>query len=450
MKINIIGTGYVGLVTGTCFAETGVDVVCIDIDKKKIDDLNNGGVPIYEPGLEEMISQNVIKGRLSFTTDLETAMQDAEVIFIAVGTPPDEDGGADLQHVLKVASEIGMNLTGYTLIVTKSTVPVGTAEKVRQAISTGLEKDRKDIPFDVASNPEFLKEGNAIEDFLRPDRIIIGVDSERAEKLMKRLYKPFLLNSHPLIFMDIVSAELTKYAANSMLATKISFMNELANLCELVGADVNQVRKGIGSDTRIGNKFIYPGAGYGGSCFPKDVRALIKTAEEKGSPLKILSAVHQVNELQKSVLFRKISYHFSSGLSGLTFAIWGLSFKPNTDDMREAPSLVVISQLLAEGAGVRAYDPVAMDECKRKIGKSITYASDRYEALIDADALVIVTEWSEFRIPNFTVMARLMKNKVIFDGRNIYDPSEIKENGFVYYGIGRNLNQGWSGLNPAL
>ncbi len=437
MKITIIGTGYVGLVTGTCFAETGMDVVCVDIDESKIDRLQEGLIPIYEPGLEEMIEQNTKRERLRFSTDLKSSMEDAEVIFIAVGTPPEEDGGADLQHVLKVAGDIGRYINDYTLVVTKSTVPVGTAEKVRSAIRSELEKKKRAIPFDVASNPEFLKEGNAIEDFLRPDRIVIGVDSERAEKLMKRLYKPFLLNSHPLIFMDIVSAELTKYAANSMLATKISFMNELANLCELVGADVNLVREGIGSDTRIGNKFIYPGAGYGGSCFPKDVKALIKTSEEKGYPLQILSAVHRVNEEQKSVLFSKISQHFSSGLKGRTFAVWGLSFKPNTDDMREAPSLVIIGHLLDKGASIRAFDPVAMNECRRRMGDSIEYAKDRYEALIDADALIIITEWAEFRIPNYRVMEKLMKEKIIFDGRNIYDPVEMKENGFSYYGIGR-------------
>jgi len=437
VKITIIGTGYVGLVTGTCFAETGIDVVCVDIDESKIEQLRKCVIPIYEPGLEEMLEQNSKRERLQFSTDLKSSMQDAEIVFIAVGTPPDEDGGADLQYVLRVAGDIGKYINDYTLVVTKSTVPVGTAEKVRLAIQTELEKSKRTIPFDVASNPEFLKEGNAIEDFLRPDRIVIGVDSQRAEKLMKRLYKPFLLNSHPLIFMDIVSAELTKYAANSMLATKISFMNELANLCELVGADINLVRKGIGSDTRIGNKFIYPGAGYGGSCFPKDVKALIKTAEGKGYPLQILSAVDKVNEKQKSVLFTKINQHFKSDLKGRTFAVWGLSFKPNTDDMREAPSLVIINHLLDNGASVKAFDPVAMDECEKRLGDSIEYAKDRYEALIDADALIIITEWAEFRIPNFKVMEKLMKKKIVFDGRNIYDPDEMKENGFSYYGIGR-------------
>jgi UDPglucose 6-dehydrogenase len=437
MRITIIGTGYVGLVTGTCFAETGMDVICVDNDTSKIDLLREGIIPIYEPGLEEMIEQNTRRERLRFSTDLESSLADAELVFIAVGTPPDEDGGADLQHVLEVAGAIGRSIKEYTLIVTKSTVPVGTAEKVRSAVRSELDRREQTIPFDVASNPEFLKEGNAIEDFLRPDRIVIGVDSRRAEKLMNKLYHPFLLNAHPLIFMDIVSAELTKYAANSMLATKISFMNELANLCELVGADINLVRKGIGSDSRIGDKFIYPGAGYGGSCFPKDVKALIKTAEEKGYPFQILSAVHNVNEQQKSVLYEKISRHFTSGIKGCTFAVWGLSFKPNTDDMREAPSLVIISHLLENGARVKAFDPVAMDECKRRFGDSIQYAGDRYEALIDTDALIIVTEWSEFRIPNFRVMEKLMRQKIVFDGRNIYDPVEMKENGFTYYGIGR-------------
>jgi UDPglucose 6-dehydrogenase len=437
MRVSIVGTGYVGLVTGTCFAETGNDVLCIDINKKKIDDLNSGIIPIYEPGLEAMVEKNVKKNRLQFSTDLKSAIQDSEVIFIAVGTPPDEDGSADLQHVLGVAADIGRYIKQYLLVVTKSTVPVGTAEKVRETISGELARANRSIPFDMASNPEFLKEGNAIEDFMRPDRIIIGVDSERAEKVMKRLYNPFLLNGHPLIFMDIPSAELTKYAANAMLATKISFMNEIANLCELIGADVNLVRKGIGSDTRIGNKFIYPGAGYGGSCFPKDVKALIKTSADKGFPLKILTAVESVNENQKSVLFHKIKQHFTSGLKGRLFTVWGLSFKPNTDDMREAPSLVIIQHLLIQGARIRAYDPAAMDETRKKLGDRIEYAEDRYEALQDADALVVVTEWPEFRIPDYHAMNDRMKQKIVFDGRNIYDPDEMKENGFTYYCIGR-------------
>ena len=441
MRISIIGTGYVGLVTGTCFAETGIDVVCIDIDKRKIENLNKGIVPIYEPGLEAMIEQNVRRNNLHFSADLKSGLKDSEVIFIAVGTPPEEDGSADLQHVLGVAADIGRHIEQYVLVVTKSTVPVGTAEEVRDAIKRVLAETHRDVPFDMASNPEFLKEGNAIEDFLRPDRIIIGVDSSRAEKVMQRLYNPFLLNGHPLIFMDIPSAELTKYAANAMLATRISFMNEIANLCELVGADVNLVRKGIGSDSRIGTKFIYPGLGYGGSCFPKDVKALIRTAEDKGHPLRILSAVDSVNENQKELMFHKISRHFSTGLKDLLFAIWGLSFKPNTDDMREAPALVIIQRLLGQGARVKVYDPAAMDECRRRMGNRIAYADDRYEALIDADALVVVTEWQEFRIPNFKIMKKLMKQNIVFDGRNIYDPDEMEENGFTYYGIGRGTNQ---------
>ncbi len=437
MKITVVGTGYVGLVTGTCFAETGIEVVCIDIDKQKIDNLKNGKIPIHEPGLEKMIEHNVRQKRLTFSVDLHSCLPHSDIIFIAVGTPPDENGSADLKHVLDVARAIGKNIEKYILVVTKSTVPVGTAEKVRTAISNELKKRKLNIPFDIASNPEFLKEGDAIEDFLRPDRIVIGIDSERAEQMMKRLYKPFLLNGHPLIFMDIPSAELTKYAANGMLAAKISFMNEIANLCELVGADINMVRKGIGSDSRIGNKFIYAGAGYGGSCFPKDVRALIKTADSKGYAMQILKAVEDVNNHQKHLLFNKISGHFNNDLKGRIIAIWGLSFKPNTDDMREAPSLVIIHKLVEKGVRIKAYDPVAMDECRRRIGHTIEYTKDQYEALIDADALVVVTEWAEFRLPNYKVMEKLMKTKVIFDGRNIYDPVEIKENDFVYYGIGR-------------
>ncbi len=437
MKITIVGTGYVGLVTGTCFAETGIDVVCIDVDKQKIDNLKKGIIPIYEPGLEKMIERNVMQKRLSFSTDLHSGLPDSDIIFIAVGTPSDEDSNADLKHVLDVALTIGKRIEKYILVVTKSTVPVGTAEMVRTAIKNELKKRSINIPFDVASNPEFLKEGNAIEDFLRPDRIVIGVDSERAEHIMKRLYKPFLLNGHPLIFMDIPSAELTKYAANSMLATKISFMNDIANLCEMVSADINMVRRGIGSDRRIGNEFIYAGTGYGGSCFPKDIKALIKTAESQGYSMKILKAVEDVNNNQKHVLFKKISGHFNGDIKDRIITIWGLSFKPNTDDMREAPSLVIINKLLEQGARIKAYDPVAMEECRRRIGDTIEYNKDRYEALIDTDALVVVTEWPEFRLPNYKVMSKLMKKRVIFDGRNIYDPAEMKENDFVYYGIGR-------------
>ncbi len=439
MKITIVGTGYVGLVTGTCFAETGITVSCVDIDKEKVAKLHKGIIPIYEPGLETMVKRNVEKNRLTFTTSLKEGLEDSEAVFIAVGTPPDEDGSADLKYVLGVASEVGELMKDYLVVVTKSTVPIGTSEKVRGAVTNALKKKNADIPFDVASNPEFLKEGNAIDDFLKPDRIVVGVDSERAEKMMKRLYKPFLLNGHPLLFMDIPSAEMTKYAANSMLATKISFMNDIANLCEIVGADVNMVRKGIGSDTRIGHKFIYPGAGYGGSCFPKDVKALIKTADENHHSLAILKAVEEVNENQKTVVFNKIKHHFKGDLKGKTIAIWGLSFKPQTDDMREAPSLVIIDNLIKEGAQIKAYDPVAMHECQRIIGDSIEYGKDMYDILVDADALVLITEWPEFRVLNYKVLGKLLKDKVIFDGRNIYEPAEMKEYGYKYYSIGRKL-----------
>lgn len=437
MKIAIVGTGYVGLVTGTCFAETGVDVVCVDIDEKKIENLKKGKIPIYEPGLEPMVIRNHEKGRLNFVTSLKDAIEDCSAVFIAVGTPPDEDGSADLQYVLAVARDIGKYMNDYLVAVTKSTVPILTSSKVKAAIQEELDKRNAKIEFDVASNPEFLKEGSAVDDFLKPDRIIVGIDNERAEKTMKRLYKPFILNNHPLIFMDIPSAEMTKYAANSMLATKISFMNDIANLCEIVGADITMVRKGIGSDPRIGDKFIYAGAGYGGSCFPKDVKALIKTGKDSGHMLRILQAVEDVNDAQKNILFKKIAAHFGNQLKNKTFAIWGLSFKPNTDDMREAPSLVLIDNLLKEGAKVKAYDPVSVEETKRIIGDKIEYSKDMYEAVIDADALVLVTEWSEFRIPNYKVLSRLLKSKVIFDGRNIYDPIEMKEYGFTYHGIGR-------------
>ncbi|WP_192821711.1 UDP-glucose/GDP-mannose dehydrogenase family protein [Rufibacter sp. LB8] len=438
MKIAVVGTGYVGLVTGTCFAEVGIDVTCIDVNVKKIEDLRQGILPIYEPGLEEMVLRNVSKERLQFSTDLATAIKGCDAAFIAVGTPPGEDGSADLKYVLGVAREIGQHMDGYLVVVTKSTVPVGTANKVKQAVTEELQKRQSALQFDVASNPEFLKEGAAIEDFLKPDRIVIGVESEKAEEVMQRLYKPFLLNGHPIIFMDVPSAEMTKYAANSMLATKISFMNDIANLCEIMGADVNMVRRGIGSDTRIGNKFIYPGIGYGGSCFPKDVKALIKTASENGYQMQILQAVESVNENQKEVLFSKVKKHFKGELAGKTFALWGLSFKPKTDDMREAPSLVIIEKLLAEGAKVKAYDPVAIKEAQHMLGEkeNVSYAKDEYEALIDADALLIVTEWPEFRSPNFSVIGKLLKNKVIIDGRNIYDAKEMQTLGFCYYGIG--------------
>ncbi len=440
MKIAVVGTGYVGLVTGTCFAEVGIDVICIDVNTQKIDNLNKGILPIYEPGLEEMVSRNVEKGRLKFSTSLANSIADCDVVFIAVGTPPGEDGSADLKYVLGVAREIGSNINDYVVVVTKSTVPVGTAQKVKAAIKDELDKRNAAIDFDVASNPEFLKEGAAIDDFLKPDRIVIGVESKRAEDIMRKLYKPFLLNGHPIIFMDVPSAEMTKYAANSMLATKISFMNDVANLCEIMGADVNMVRKGIGSDARIGNKFIYPGIGYGGSCFPKDVKALIKTASENGYKMQILESVEAVNEAQKSVLFNKISKHFEGNLKGKTFALWGLSFKPKTDDMREAPSLVIIEKLLAAGANVKAYDPVAMKEAKHMLGEQIEYSKNEHNALIDADALLIITEWPEFRSPDFKVMQKLMKGKVIFDGRNIYEVAEMKELGFDYYCIGVKTN----------
>lgn len=437
MKIAIVGTGYVGLVTGTCFAETGVDVVCVDIDQKKIENLKKGIIPIYEPGLEPMVKRNHEKGRLEFSTSLKDSIAGCQAVFIAVGTPPDEDGSADLQYVIAVAREIGKYMNDYLVAVTKSTVPITTSVKVKAAIQEELDKRKSDLTFDIASNPEFLKEGSAVDDFLKPDRIVVGIEGERAEKTMNRLYKPFVLNGHPLIFMDVPSAEMTKYAANSMLATKISFMNDIANLCEIVGADITNVRRGIGSDPRIGEKFIYAGAGYGGSCFPKDVKALIKTGKEYGYKLRILQSVEDVNDDQKVVLFTKLMQHFRGDLKGKKIALWGLSFKPNTDDMREAPALVLIDKLIEAGATVKAYDPVAMEESHRKIGDKIEYANDMYEATIDADALVLITEWSEFRIPNYKVLDKLLVNKVIFDGRNIYDPQEMEENGFKYYGIGR-------------
>jgi UDPglucose 6-dehydrogenase len=436
MKIAVVGTGYVGLVTGTCFAEVGLNVVCIDIDQRKIDNLKQGILPIYEPGLDEMVKRNFDKGRLSFSTSLKDSIEGCEAAFIAVGTPPDEDGSADLKYVLGVATEIGTYMQDYMVIVTKSTVPVGTANKVRTALKNALHARSSNIDFDVASNPEFLKEGAAIDDFMKPDRIVIGVESEKAQEVMSRLYKPFLLNGHPCIFMDIPSAEMTKYAANSMLATKISFMNDIANLCEIMGADVNMVRKGIGSDSRIGHKFIYPGIGYGGSCFPKDVKALIKTADEHGYSMQVLKAVEQVNDGQKQVMFSKLSGYFGS-LAGKTIAMWGLSFKPKTDDMREAPSLVIIDELLAAGAKVIAYDPVAMHEAERILGNKITYSIDQYATLEGADALVIVTEWPEFRSPDFTKISTALNQKAIFDGRNIYEPEEMKTLGFHYECIGR-------------
>ncbi len=436
MKITIVGTGYVGLVTGACFSEVGIDVTCVDIDVNKIENLKKGIIPIYEPGLEEVVHRNVKKGRLHFSTNLSESLDDVEVVFGAVGTPPDEDGSADLKYVLEVAREVGRHMKDYLLMVTKSTVPVGTAEKVREALKGELVKRGVDLPFDVASNPEFLKEGAAVQDFLKPDRIVVGCDTDRAKKTMERLYKPFTMNGHPVIFMDITSSEMTKYAANSMLATKISFMNDMANLCEIVGADVNMVRKGIGSDSRIGTKFIYPGTGYGGSCFPKDVQALIKTADSYSYSLKVLKAVEEVNNAQKSVLVNKLMKHFNYDLKGKTFALWGLAFKPQTDDMREAPSLVIIRKLLEAGAHVKTYDPVAMKEAERILGNKVEYGQDQYDVLIDADALLIATEWPEFKFPNFNIMKKLLKNPVILDGRNIYDLNELKDRGITYYCIG--------------
>lgn len=437
MKIAIVGTGYVGLVTGTCFAEIGVNVICVDTNSEKIESLKKGVIPIYENGLEEMVSRNVKAGRLQFTTSLESCLNEVEVVFSAVGTPPDEDGSADLSYVLEVARTIGRNMQKYVLVVTKSTVPVGTARKVRATIQEELDKRGMNIDFDVASNPEFLKEGNAINDFMSPDRVVVGVESERAKKIMSKLYKPFLLNNFRVIFMDIPSAEMTKYAANSMLATRISFMNDIANLCELVGADVNMVRKGIGADSRIGNKFLYPGCGYGGSCFPKDVKALIKTAEKHGYEMRVLKAVEEVNQKQKDLLFRKLSGYYGGDLKGRTVTLWGLAFKPETDDMREATSLVMIQKLLDAGCKVRVYDPVAMDECRRRVGDAVEYAVDMYGAVLDSDALLLLTEWKQFRLPSWGVIKKTMNHAVVIDGRNIYDAQELAGWGFDYLCIGK-------------
>ncbi len=437
MNIAIVGTGYVGLVSGTCFADTGATVTCVDVDAAKIERLKNGEIPIYEPGLDELVKKNVAAGRLMFTTDLASVLNDVEIVFSAVGTPPDEDGSADLKYVLQVARTIGQHLNHYVVVVTKSTVPVGTARKVRMAIEEELQKRGVDVPFDVASNPEFLKEGNAIKDFMSPDRVVVGTESERAKKVLTRLYKPFLINNFRVIFMDIPSAEMTKYAANSMLATRISFMNDIANLCERVGADVNMVRAGIGSDTRIGRKFLYAGCGYGGSCFPKDVKALIKTADQNGYSMEVLKAVERVNERQKSVLFEKLEKAFEGKpLKGLTIAMWGLSFKPETDDMRESTALVMINKLLEAGCKVRVYDPVAMDECRRRIGDNVTYCRDKYEAVLDADALLLLTEWKEFRLPTWGVIKKAMKRALVIDGRNIFDKEELMEYDFEYHCIG--------------
>ncbi|MCR5130314.1 MAG: UDP-glucose/GDP-mannose dehydrogenase family protein [Prevotella sp.] len=439
MKIAVVGTGYVGLVTGTCFSEMGVHVTCVDVDQNKIDALNQGIIPIYEPGLETLVHKNVKSGRLHFTNSLENVLNEVDIVFSAVGTPPDEDGSADLKYVLEVARTIGRNLKKYIVVVTKSTVPVGTAQKVKAVIQEELQRRGVDIEFDVASNPEFLKEGNAVKDFMSPDRVVVGVESERARKLMARLYKPFMIMSDRLIFTDIPSAEMIKYAANSMLATRISFMNDIANLCELVGADVNMVRKGIGSDTRIGKKFLYAGCGYGGSCFPKDVKALIKTAADLGYPMRVLQAVEEVNNDQKVVLYRKIVNYYGSeeALKGKTVGMWGLAFKPETDDMRESTALVMIDKLLAAGCQIRVYDPVAMEECKRRIGDAVTYCRDMYDAVLDADALLLLTEWKEFRLPGWGVIRKAMKQPLVIDGRNIFDTEELDENGFEYHCIGK-------------
>jgi len=437
MNIAIVGTGYVGLVSGACFAEMGVNVTCVDINEDKINSLRNGQIPIYEPGLDDMVLRNHRAGRLEFTTDLTTCLDNVDIVFSAVGTPPDEDGSADLQYVLQVAREFGQHINKYTVLVTKSTVPVGTAKKVKAAIQAELDKRGVDVTFDVASNPEFLKEGAAIKDFMSPDRVVVGVESEKARDLMTKLYRPFMLNNFRVIFTDIPSAEMIKYAANSMLATRISFMNDIANLCELVGADVNMVRKGIGSDIRIGSKFLYPGCGYGGSCFPKDVKALVRTAESNGYSMRVLKAVEEVNESQKRVLFDKLYKYYDGRLEGRTIAIWGLAFKPETDDMREATSLVTIGLLRKAGCKVRVYDPVAMNECRRRVGDEVDYANDMYDAVLGADALLMLTEWKQFRMPSWGVVAKSMNTPLVIDGRNIYDAEELRQNGIEYFCIGR-------------
>ena len=436
MNIAIVGTGYVGLVSGACFAEMGIDVTCVDINPEKIKCLLNGEIPIYEPGLDDLVKRNVEAGRLHFTTDLTTCLDNVEVVFSAVGTPPDEDGSADLQYVLEVARTFGRNIKKYTIRVTKATVPVGTAKKVKAVIKEELTKRGEQIDFEVASNPEFLKEGAAIKDFMSPDRVVVGIESDRAKKVMERLYRPFQMNNYRLYFMDIPSAEMTKYAANAMLATRISFMNDIANLCDLVGANVDMVRKGIGADTRIGSKFLYPGCGYGGSCFPKDVKALARTAREYGYTMGVIEAVEAVNERQKEIVVKKLQDKLGT-LRGKTIALWGLAFKPETDDMREAPALVVIEKLLEAGASVKVYDPVAMDECRRRIGDRVVYCKDMYDVVIDADALAVLTEWKEFRIPSWSVIKRVMKQPVLVDGRNIYSKDEVIAEGFEYAAIGK-------------
>lgn len=436
MRIAIVGTGYVGLVSGTCFAEMGVDVTCVDVDEEKIRILKEGKSPIYEPGLEEMVRRNIAARRLHFSTSLAEVLPNVEIVFSAVGTPPEEDGSADLKYVLEVAREFGRHITEYKILVTKSTVPVGTSAKVRQVIEEELAKRGISVPFDVASNPEFLKEGSAIKDFMSPDRVVVGTDNEEARRIISRLYKPFMLSGERMILTDIPSAEMIKYAANSMLATRISFMNDIANLCELVGADVNMVRKGIGADSRIGKKFLYPGIGYGGSCFPKDVKALIHTGKENGYEMRVLEAVEAVNNDQKKILFNKLADYFADGLEGKTVAIWGLSFKPGTDDMREAPSLVIIDSLLKHGVKVKVFDPIAMNECRRRIGDVVEYCANMYEAAADADAVMLLTEWNQFRLPSLTVLRKIMRGNGIFDGRNIYEKDDFSEAGFDYFKIG--------------
>lgn len=437
MNIAIVGTGYVGLVSGTCFSEMGINVTCVDVDERKIQKLKDGIMPIYEPGLEDMVARNVKAGRLHFTTDLTSCLDNVEIVFSAVGTPPDEDGSADLRYVLEVARTVGRYINKHVVLVTKSTVPVGTAKKVRAAVQEELDKRGVNVEFDVASNPEFLKEGAAIKDFMAPDRVVVGVESDRARKLMEKLYRPFTLNGYPILIMDVPSAEMTKYAANAMLATRISFMNDIANLCERVGANVDHVRKGMGTDSRIGNRFLYAGCGYGGSCFPKDVKALVHTGLEHGYHMQVIEAVEAVNEKQKHIVFDKLKDAFGGNLDGKTVAVWGLAFKPETDDMREAPALVVIKLLLEAGATVKVFDPVAMDECKRRMGEVVTYCKDMYDAVIDADAVALLTEWKQFRLPSWSIIHRVMKGHVIVDGRNIYDGEELKEMGFTYARIGQ-------------
>lgn len=437
MNIAIVGTGYVGLVSGACFSEMGIDVTCVDIDENKIAKLLNGEMPIYEPGLDDLVARNVKADRLHFTTDLTSCLDKVEVVFSAVGTPPDEDGSADLKYVLEVARTVGRHINKHVVLVTKSTVPVGTAKKVRAAVQEELDKRGVDIEFDVASNPEFLKEGAAIKDFMTPDRVVVGVESERAKKMMEKLYRPFTLNGYPILIMDVPSAEMTKYAANAMLATRISFMNDIANLCERIGANVDNVRKGMGTDSRIGSRFLYAGCGYGGSCFPKDVKALVHTGIENGYHMRVIEAVEEVNEEQKNIVFDKLNRAFNGDLRGKTIAMWGLSFKPETDDMREAPALVVIDKLLKAGAVINVFDPIAMDETKRRIGDVVTYCKDMYEAVIDADAIALMTEWKQFRMPSWAIIRKAMKNYVVVDGRNIYDGEELKELGFTYSRIGQ-------------